>query len=83
MGGGPPLNQLHTQKEQGYKHMKKLLMTALLLSSVIAVAACSSTGETPADETLTQAPYAQDRTVGNAPVPVTSAEPVFQSKQVK
>lgn len=63
--------------------MKKLLMSALVLGSVVGVAACSSTGTS--DQTLTQAPYSEERTVGNAPAQETvqSAEPVFQSKQVK
>lgn len=65
--------------------MKKLLMNALVLGSVVGVAACSSTGSSNTDETLTQAPYAEERTVGNAPAQQTvrSAEPVFESRQVK
>jgi len=65
--------------------MKKLLMNALVLVSVAGVAACSSTGSSQTDETLTQAPYAEERTVGNAPAQQTvrSAEPVFESRQVK
>ena len=66
--------------------MKKLLTTALVLGSVLGVAACSSDGASDTgDETLTQAPYAEERTVGNAPAQETvrSAEPVFESKQVK
>lgn len=65
--------------------MTKLLMNVLVLASVVGVAACSSTGGTATDETLTQAPYAEERTVGNAPAQETvrSAEPVFESKQVK
>jgi len=65
--------------------MKKLLMNAMVLASVVGVAACSSNGASSTDETLTQAPYAEERTVGNAPAQETvrSAEPVFESKQVK
>ncbi len=65
--------------------MTKLLMNVLMLASVVGVAACSSNSDTSTDETLTQAPYAEERTVGNAPAKETvrSAEPVFESKQVK
>lgn len=65
--------------------MTKLLMNVLVLASVVGVAACSSTGASSTDETLTQAPYAEERTVGNAPAQTTvrSAEPVFESRQVK
>ena len=65
--------------------MKKLIMNALVLASVVGVAACASEGGTATDETLTQAPYAEERTIGNAPATTTvqSAEPVFESKQVK
>lgn len=65
--------------------MKKLLMNVLVIGSVAGVAACSSTGTLSSDETLSQAPYAEERTVGHAPAQQTvrSAEPVFQSRQVK
>lgn len=65
--------------------MTKLLMNVLVLASVVGVAACSSNSDSNTDETLTQAPYAEERTVGNAPATTTvqSAEPVFESKQVK
>lgn len=65
--------------------MTKFLMNALFLASVAAVAACASTGPSDQEETLTQAPYAEERTVGAEPAPATvkSAEPVFESKQVK
>jgi ABC-type glycerol-3-phosphate transport system substrate-binding protein len=65
--------------------MKKLLMNALVLASVAGVAACASGSANTTDETLTQAPYAEERTVGNAPAEQTvrSAEPVFESRQVK
>ncbi len=65
--------------------MTKLLMNVLFLASVVGVAACSSNGTSSTDETLTQAPYAEERTVGNAPAQETvmSADPVFESKQVK
>jgi len=65
--------------------MTKLLMNVLMLASVVGVAACSTAGNSAKDETLTQAPYAEERTVGNAPAQekVKSAEPVFESKQVK
>lgn len=67
--------------------MKKFLTTALILGSTVAVAACSAQGysETDLDGSLLQAPYAEERTVGktSAPAPVRSAEPVFESRQVK
>lgn len=65
--------------------MTKLLMNVMVLASVVGVAACSSTGASRSDETLTQAPYAEERTVGSAPARTTvhSAEPVFESRQVK
>ena len=65
--------------------MTKLLMNVLFLASVVGVAACSTAGTSSTDETLTQAPYAEERTVGNAPAQesVQSAEPVFESRQVK
>ena len=65
--------------------MKKLLMNALVLASVVGVAACATEGSSTQDETLTQAPYAEERTVGNQPAgqTVQSAEPVFESRQVK
>ena len=68
--------------------MKKLLLTTMVLGSTIAVAACSGTmSDSDLDGTLTQAPYAEERTVGTsgaAPAPVVrSAEPVFESRQVK
>ncbi len=74
--------------------MKKLLTTALVLGSTVAIAACS-TGITPCngelDECTYGGPYTEERTIGTsgaAPVvrataPVRSAEPVFQSSQVK
>lgn len=62
--------------------MKKLLTTALMLGSVVAVAACTSSGTSELDETRTQAPFGEERTVGyepyRAPAPVRSAEPVFE-----
>lgn len=60
-------------------------MNVLFLASVVGVAACSTAGTSQSDETLTQAPYAEERTVGNAPAQesVQSAEPVFESRQVK
>ncbi len=68
--------------------MKKLLTSALILGSTIAVAACAGNGISDADldGTMTQAPYAEERTIGSteAPAPVVrSAEPVFESRQVK
>jgi len=63
--------------------MKKLLLNTLVLASVVGVAACASTGAADKDETLTQAPYSESRTVGDAPAPVESADQVFDSKQVK
>jgi ABC-type glycerol-3-phosphate transport system substrate-binding protein len=65
--------------------MTKLLMNVLFLASVVGVAACASNGSSSTDETLTQAPYAEERTVGNAPAQETvqSADPVFESKQTK
>ena len=69
--------------------MKKLLTSLLVLGSTVAVAACSADGTSSADldGTLTQAPYAEERTVGASPAqpaPVMrSAAPVFESRQVK
>ena len=64
--------------------MKKLL-NVMVLASVAGLAACATEGSSTQDETLTQAPYAEERTVGNQPAgqTVQSAEPVFESKQVK
>ena len=61
--------------------MKKLIASAALL----ALAACATEGTYDQDETLTQAPYAEERTVGpdQGMTPVRSAEPVFQKRQVK
>lgn len=67
--------------------MKKLLTSALVLGSTVAVAACTSNGYSDADlnGTMMQAPYAEERTVGKttAPAPVRSAAPVFEQKQMK
>lgn len=65
--------------------MKKLLTTAALLGSVLAVSACASDGSFSEDETMTQAPYAEERTVGpeQRAQTVRSAEPVFERRQVK
>ncbi len=68
--------------------MKKLLTTAMVLGSTAALAACTGNGMSDADldGALTQAPYAEERTVGSvqAPAPVVrSAQPVFESSQVK
>lgn len=67
--------------------MKTLLTATLLLGSVVAVSACSATGTSELDETRTQAPYADERTVGyepyQAPAPVKSAEPVFEQRTYK
>ncbi len=69
--------------------MKKFLMTALVLGSTVAVAACSTQGYSDNDlnGSMFQAPYAEERTVGknNAvrPAPMRSAEPVFERRQVK
>ncbi len=66
--------------------MKKLLATACILGSTLALTACDTTGSGYVD---TQPPYAQERTVGDvtapAPVaaPVKSAEPVFEKKVTK
>jgi len=69
--------------------MKKLLTSLLVLGSTVAVAACTANGtsDSDLDGALTQAPYAEERTVGStqaAPAPVVrSAQPVFESRQVK
>lgn len=69
--------------------MKKLLLLTLVLGSTAAVAACTANGTSSddLDGTLTQAPYAEERTVGASPAPqravVRSAAPVFESRQVK
>lgn len=65
--------------------MKKLLSSALIMGSLLAVSACASSGMSEEDETLTQAPYAEERTVGpeDQARTVRSAEPVFERRQVK
>jgi len=65
--------------------MKKLLSSAAILGSLVALAACSSMGGSEQDETLTQAPYAEERTVGpdDRMETVRSAEPEFDRRQVK
>ncbi len=63
--------------------MKKLLATALVLGSTLALTACDTTGSGYVD---TQPPYAQERTVGAAPAavePTKSAEPVFEKRVTK
>lgn len=69
--------------------MKKLLIITLALGSTMGVTACSTNGNSAndLDGALTQAPYAEERTVGSSkgtttPV-VRSAEPVFESRQMK
>jgi hypothetical protein len=62
------------------KTMKKLVATVCLLGSVVALAACESTGEGYVD---TQPPYASERTAGATQAPVQSAEPVFEKKVTK
>ena len=69
--------------------MKKLLSTLLLLGSTVAISACAANGNSDSDldGALTQAPYAEERTVGATqarPAPVVrSAAPVFERRQVK
>ena len=68
--------------------MKKLLTSLLVLGSTVAVAACTANGQSAndLDGAMTQAPYAEERTVGtsNQPAPVVrSAQPVFERRQVK
>lgn len=66
--------------------MKKLLTSALVLSSTIAIAACAADGNFGGElDEQTGNPYTEERTIGAteaAPV-VRSAEPVFESRQVK
>lgn len=65
--------------------MKKIISTFVLMGAVLTLGACSADGVSVQDETetLTQAPYADDRTVGDSPAPVRSAAPVFVEKQTK
>jgi hypothetical protein len=68
--------------------MKKLLSTALVLGSAVAISACAANGasETDMDGPMTGAPYSEERTIGTNPRPapvVRSAEPVFERRQVK
>jgi hypothetical protein len=63
--------------------MKKLIAMVALLGSVAALSACAGSGSATQDETLTQAPYAENRTVGPQDGNVRSAEPVFEKRQVK
>ena len=69
--------------------MKKLLAAVCVLGSTLALTACDTTGSGYVD---TQPPYAQERTVGSAPVaaapvvahePAKSAEPVFEKRVTK
>ncbi|MEM6811582.1 MAG: hypothetical protein AAF549_03850 [Pseudomonadota bacterium] len=67
--------------------MKKLALTAIILGSTGALAACASNTGYSEDVTYSQAPYAEERTVGStgavaAPV-VRSAQPVFEETQMK
>lgn len=68
--------------------MKKLLTSLLVLGAAVNVAACTANGQSAndLDGAMTQAPYAEERTVGtsNQPAPVVrSAQPVFERRQVK
>jgi len=74
--------------------MKKILLATMVLGSTVAISACSTGfgASDTLDETLTQAPYAEERTVGSVPAAVVrsapaaavrSAAPVFQAQQVK
>lgn len=64
--------------------MKKILTSACLLGSLASLAACASTtGSSEVDETLTQAPYAEERTAGGSQGSMSSAEPVFERRNRK
>jgi len=66
--------------------MKNLFTYAFVFGSAIALAACASTTTNSGqEETRTQAPYAEERTVGveEEVMVVRSAEPVFERRQVK
>jgi hypothetical protein len=67
--------------------MKKIVLTAMVLGSTTALAACADRYE-GRDATLTQAPYAEERTVGSSAEPVRRpvvrrADPVFEERQYK
>lgn len=67
--------------------MKKLLVTTMILGSTALLAACAGNGSYQG-ETLTQAPYSEERTVGASQAParapvVRSAAPVFEQRQLK
>ena len=64
--------------------MKKILANLCVVAVLGFTAACSTHGHSEPDETLTQAPYAEERTVGDGPVSrVRSAQPVFERRQRK
>ena len=74
--------------------MKKIILSTMVLGSTVALAACGGThSASDLHGALTQAPYAEERTVGATAGNVTiatpsipavlSAEPVFESSQVK
>jgi len=73
--------------------MKNTLLSTLVLGSTVALAACGyNSSANDLDGALTQAPYSEERTIGASGNTVTmkaptasvkSAEPVFESSQVK
>lgn len=84
-----PVTLKPNRKVEGNK-MKKLLTMTLVLGSTVAIAACSGTGmsEDGLDGPLTGAPFTEERTVGATQAParapvVRSAQPVFESSQIK
>ncbi len=64
------------------------MLTAMVLGSSVTLAACADNRYNNNNDDLTNAPYAEDRTVGadnnvvRRPV-VRSAEPVFVDRQMK
>jgi hypothetical protein len=67
--------------------MKKFVLSMMVLGSAGALAACGN-ADAQRDATLTQAPYAEERTVGATAEPVRrpvvrSAQPVFEERQMK
>lgn len=59
--------------------MKKLLATACILGSVVALSACTSEGQGYKDE----APYAVERTAGSQQKGAVEGERVFRASQTK
>jgi len=62
--------------------MKKLIATACIFGSALALSACASDGSTTSNRD-SQAPYAQERTAGGQDAVREDADRVFQRAQSK